>query len=38
MMQAEKEACEVFMNLTFTELIKKILENQYFPLISSIVD
>jgi hypothetical protein len=37
-MLAEQEACAMFMNLTFTELIKKVLEEQYFPLIASVVE
>ena len=37
-MAAEQEACAMFMNLTFTELIKKVLEEQYFPMIASSVE
>lgn len=28
----------MFMNLTFTELIKKVLEEHYFPLIANVVE
>ena len=38
MMLAEQEACAMFMNLTFTELIKKVLEEQYFPVVANIVE
>ena len=37
-MLEEQEACAMFMNLTFTELIKKVLEEQYFPMIANIVE
>jgi len=31
MMEEEKSACENFMNLAFTDIVKKVFEEQIFP-------
>ena len=36
--KAEQEACESFMNLTFTQIIQRVFENKIFPCIAEIVE
>ena len=36
--KAEQDACEAFMNLAFTQIIKKVFETRVYPALSAIVD